>query len=281
MIGAPFLVLGLLLTLTAVVGGRVEGRGRGAVATIVSSPLHPATWAATAAILVGFWVELFAFIAIMVLLSGGASLLVVGVGFVLVGVGIELARAVARTERRRARWADPTPLHAHEYRPYGTGVRDLVLAVFLDLSRWRDVIYVLIAFPLAILDGFEARDVAFSVRFRPVSGSVDQAAGLVVRLRDPRNYYIVRANALEDNVRLYRVVDGRRTQFAGVDVRVPRDRWQALGLRVAGGRFEVSLDGRTLFSATDRTFAESGRVGLWTKADSVTHFDAFEVAALR
>lgn len=152
MIGAPFLVLGLLLTLTAVVGGRVEGRGRGAVATIVSSPLHPATWAATAAILVGFWVELFAFIAIMVLLSGGASLLVVGVGFVLVGVGIELARAVARTERRRARWADPTPLHAHEYRPYGTGVRDLVLAVFLDLSRWRDVIYVLIAFPLAILE---------------------------------------------------------------------------------------------------------------------------------
>lgn len=136
-------------------------------------------------------------------------------------------------------------------------------------------------FPLAILDGFEARDVAFSVRFRPVSGSVDQAAGLVVRLRDPRNYYIVRANALEDNVRLYRVVDGRRTQFAGVDVRVPRDRWQALGLRVAGGRFEVSLDGRTLFSATDRTFAESGRVGLWTKADSVTHFDAFEVEALR
>ena len=136
-------------------------------------------------------------------------------------------------------------------------------------------------FPLAILDGFEGRDVAVSVRFRPVSGTVDQAAGLVVRLRDPRNYYIARANALEDNVRLYRVVDGRRTQFAGVDVRVPRDRWQTLGLRVEGARFEVSLDGRTLFSATDRTFAEAGRVGLWTKADSVTHFDALGVEALR
>ncbi len=65
-------------------------------------------------------------------------------------------------------------------------------------------------FPLAVLDGFEARDVAVSVRFKPVSGTVDQAAGLVARLRDPRNYYIVRANALENNVRLYRVVDGRR-----------------------------------------------------------------------
>ena len=135
-------------------------------------------------------------------------------------------------------------------------------------------------FPLAILDGFEARDVAVSVRFKPISGTVDQAAGLRVRLRDPRNYYIARANALENNVRLYRVVDGRRTQFAGVDVPVPRDRWQTLGLRAEGERFEVSLDARPLFSATDRTFIEEGRVGLWTKADSLTHFDGFEVARL-
>ena len=136
-------------------------------------------------------------------------------------------------------------------------------------------------FPLAILDGFEARDVAISVRFKPVSGTVDQAAGLMVRLRDPRNYYIARANALENNVRLYRVVDGRRAQFAGVDVPVPRDRWQTLGLRVESDRLEVALDGRSLFSTTDRTFREAGRVGLWTKADSLTHFDALEVTPLR
>jgi hypothetical protein len=136
-------------------------------------------------------------------------------------------------------------------------------------------------FPLAILEGMEARDVALSVRFRPVSGTVDQAAGLVARLRDQRNYYIARANALEDNVRLYRVVDGRRVQFAGADVRVPRDRWQALSLRVEGDRLAVALDGRVLFTATDRTFAEAGRIGLWTKADSLTHFDALEVEALR
>ncbi|HYZ30692.1 MAG TPA: hypothetical protein VE684_00255, partial [Crenalkalicoccus sp.] len=125
-------------------------------------------------------------------------------------------------------------------------------------------------FPLAVLDGITARDVALSVRFRPVDGRVDQAAGLVLRWRDARNYYVARANALEDNVRLYRVVDGRRIQFAGADARVPRDRWQALGLRVEGERFEVSLEERVLFSATDRTFTEPGRVGLWTKADSLT-----------
>jgi hypothetical protein len=134
-------------------------------------------------------------------------------------------------------------------------------------------------FPLAVLEGVAARDVALSVRFRPVDGRVDQAAGLVLRWRDARNYYIARANALEDNVRLYRVVDGRRIQFAGADVRVPRDRWQSLGLRVEGERFEVLLEERVLFSATDRTFTEAGRVGLWTKADSVTHFDALEVRA--
>ena len=136
-------------------------------------------------------------------------------------------------------------------------------------------------FPLAIPDGVEARDVAVSVRFRAVSGAVDQAAGLMVRLRDPRNYYIARANALEDNVRLYRVVDGRRVQFAGADLRVPRDRWQTLSLRIEGDRLAVALDGRELFTAMDRTFARAGRVGLWTKADSLTHFDGLEVEALR
>ncbi len=136
-------------------------------------------------------------------------------------------------------------------------------------------------FPLAILESLKARDVAVSVRFRPVSGTVDQAAGLVARLRNPRNYYIARANALEDNVRLYRVVDGRRIQFAGADVRVPRDRWQTLSLRVEGDRFAVALDRRELFTANDRTFADAGRVGLWTKADSLTHFDGLEVEALR
>jgi hypothetical protein len=136
-------------------------------------------------------------------------------------------------------------------------------------------------FPVAVLNGVTATDVAVRVGFRPVDGQVDQAAGLIVRYRDAQNYYVARANALEDNVRLYRVVDGRRSQFAGTDTRVPRGRWQVLGLKAVGERFEVSLDGRVLFSATDRTFAGAGGVGVWTKADSLTHFDGFEVEVLR
>jgi Beta xylosidase C-terminal Concanavalin A-like domain len=128
-------------------------------------------------------------------------------------------------------------------------------------------------FPLAVLEGFKAKDVEVSVRFKPVAGKVDQAAGLMVRLQDSNNYYIARANALENNVRLYRVVDGRRQQFAGVDVPVPSGRWQTLTLRVEGERFAVALDERELFQATDGTFSVAGRVGLWTKADSLTHFD--------
>jgi hypothetical protein len=136
-------------------------------------------------------------------------------------------------------------------------------------------------FPLAVLDGFEAKDVEVSVRFKPVAGAVDQAAGLLVRLRDADNYYIARANALENNVRLYRVVDGRRQQFAGVDVPVPNGHWQTLMLRVDGDRFAVALDGKELFQAIDRTFSNAGRVGLWTKADSLTHFDDLAIRRIQ
>lgn len=135
-------------------------------------------------------------------------------------------------------------------------------------------------FPIALLRDVTARNVDVTVRFRPVSGKVDQAAGLIVRARDENNYYVARANALENNVRLYRVVKGSRQRFAGVDVPVARGQWQQLGLRVEGDRFTVSLNGRTLFKATDRTFAEVGRVGVWTKADSVTYFDELVVTRL-
>jgi hypothetical protein len=95
----------------------------------------------------------------------------------------------------------------------------------------------------------------------------------MVRLQDPENYYIARANALEDNVRLYKVVDGKRRQLAGVAVEVQRSEWQELGLKVEGNQFVISLDGDELFMANDEIFSEEGRVGLWTKADSLTHFD--------
>lgn len=132
-------------------------------------------------------------------------------------------------------------------------------------------------FALAILDAPAPANLDVSVRFKPVAGEVDRAAGLAVRLRDRDNYYVVRANALEDNVRLYKMVGGQRLQFAGTNAKVPSGVWQELRLKVEGNRFEVFLDGKTLYTASDATFAAAGRVALWTKADSVTYFDDLRI----
>ena len=129
-------------------------------------------------------------------------------------------------------------------------------------------------FPLSVFDGWSAKDVSVSVRFRPVSGTVDRAAGLVARYRDKDNYYLVRANALEDNIRLYRVVAGKRIQFAGLDHKLIKEgEWHALRMDVQGKHFRVWFDGAFLYEADDDTFGDAGKVGLWTKADSVTYFD--------
>jgi hypothetical protein len=132
-------------------------------------------------------------------------------------------------------------------------------------------------FPLAIFDQPVAADLDVAVRFKAVSGEVDRAAGLVVRLSDANNYYVVRANAAEDNVRLYKVVGGQRRQFAGANVKVPSGVWQELRLVARGSRFEVFLNGKSLYSATDTTFTAAGKVALWTKADSVTYFDDLRI----
>src|SRR5215472_4081922 len=135
-------------------------------------------------------------------------------------------------------------------------------------------------FPLAIYKQFSGRDVEVSVRFKPVAGTVDQAGGVVVRLQTPDDYYVVRANALEDNVRFYRVVKGRREQLAGSNIKVASDVWHSLALKAEGDRFSISYDGKALFTAVDNTFAGPGKVALWTKADSVTHFDTIAITPL-
>jgi Beta xylosidase C-terminal Concanavalin A-like domain len=132
-------------------------------------------------------------------------------------------------------------------------------------------------FPLCVYDGFTATDVTVSVSFKPVSGTVDQAAGLVARYRDKDNYYVVRANALENNVRLYKVERGNRKQLAGANVKVPSGEWQILALEVKGTHFRVLFNDALLFAAEDATFNKAGKVGLWTKADSVTYFDDLRV----
>jgi len=134
-------------------------------------------------------------------------------------------------------------------------------------------------FPLAIADEGSFKDLALSVKFKAVSGEVDRAAGLVFRLKDANNYYIVRANALEDNYRLYRVVNGRRVQFAGANFKVASDEWHELRVECVGNHMTCYYNNEKKIDAIDDTFKDAGKVGLWTKADSVTYFDDLTVTA--
>ena len=140
-------------------------------------------------------------------------------------------------------------------------------------------------FPVAVLSGLSAADVDLSVRFNPVSGRVDQAAGLVWRYQDQDNYYIVRANALEDNVVLYKVQGGKRTDLPlkgegrtyGKKADVAAGQWSTLRVVANGAMFEVYFNGSKLYDVEDKTFANGGKVGVWTKADSITQFDDLTV----
>ena len=141
-------------------------------------------------------------------------------------------------------------------------------------------------FPLAVWDRVKILDGSVSVAFKTVDGAVDQAAGIVWRYQDVNNYYIVRANALENNVVLYKVENGVRLSIApkglpsrsyGVKHYIPPGRWNTLKIDFHGNKFIVFFNGERLFEAEDQTFEKSGKTGLWTKADSVTYFDEFTV----
>ncbi len=134
-------------------------------------------------------------------------------------------------------------------------------------------------FPLAIADEGSFQNLEVSVKFKAVSGEVDRAAGLAFRLKDANNYYVVRANALEDNYRLYHVLDGRRVQIAGANFKVAPSEWHELRVECVGNKITCYYDGEKKIESTDDTFKEAGKVGLWTKADSVTYFDDLRVKA--
>ncbi len=135
-------------------------------------------------------------------------------------------------------------------------------------------------FPLAIADDTNYKDLALSVKFKTISGKVDQGAGLVFRLKGKDNYYITRANALEDNFRLYHVIKGRRVQFAGTNFKVTSNAWHEIKVEARGNEFRCFYDGQLKFTAKDDTFKDAGKIGLWTKADSVIHFDDLTVEEL-
>jgi hypothetical protein len=136
-------------------------------------------------------------------------------------------------------------------------------------------------YPLILKDDTNIADGFVEMKFKAVAGSQDRAAGIVWRAKDAKNYYVTRANALEDNVVLYKTVDGVRSPLEivgrkggyGIDVKVPANTWHSLRVDFKASRFSVSFNGKKLFEVEDSMFAGAGKVGLWTKADSVTLFD--------
>lgn len=131
-------------------------------------------------------------------------------------------------------------------------------------------------FPAIVLGEAIYADMTATVRFKPISGQTDQAAGIIFHVQDSDNYYILRANALENNVNFYRYAGGQRSEIQGSSATVPSGQWQMLTVEARGPSLIGYLNDQLVVEAADSTF-ESGRVGLWTKADSQTCFDDFRV----
>lgn len=134
-------------------------------------------------------------------------------------------------------------------------------------------------FPWCVKQGTAVANGIVEVKFKPLSGRKDQAAGVVWRWKDGDNYYVARANALENNVSLYYTERGRRQTIKYVDAPVPANSWHTLSVEFAATQIRVSLDGKTYIELNDSHISGAGAVGVWTKADSVTAFDDFTFQA--
>lgn len=140
-------------------------------------------------------------------------------------------------------------------------------------------------FNVVVSDTITAKDMVLAARLKGITGNHDQGGGFVWRFTDKNNYYVVRANPLENNVVLYKVENGKRTDLPlvdkgrtyGIDVPPMGNTWHMLKLIVKGDLFTVYLDDKELFKVQDNTFPNAGKVGFWTKADAVTYFDDFEI----
>ncbi len=130
-------------------------------------------------------------------------------------------------------------------------------------------------YPVCIKDDTNLKDGFVEVKFKPISGKEDQAGGVIWRAKDSNNYYIARANALENNVTIYDTVSGRRTERKRTNTKVATNQWHTLRVDFQGNHFTVTFDGKKVIEWDDQTFKDAGKVGVWTKADSVTLFDDF------
>jgi hypothetical protein len=127
-------------------------------------------------------------------------------------------------------------------------------------------------FPIAYT-GPELKDLGLAVKCKPIAGKGDQGCGIIWRLKDTDNYYITRANALEDNVHLYHVVKGKRVRFEAWNGKVQSGVWHDLAVDMVGDHIQVFYDGKKIIDAHDSTFSDAGKFGVWTKADSIIQFD--------
>ncbi len=134
-------------------------------------------------------------------------------------------------------------------------------------------------YPVCIKNDTSLKDGFVEVKFKPISGKEDQAGGVIWRAKDADNYYIARANALEDNVTIYHTIKGKRVSFKNVNTKVAPGAWHRLRVEFSGNKFTVIFDGKTVIEATDDSFKDAGKVGVWTKADSVVLFDDFGFGA--
>ncbi len=133
-------------------------------------------------------------------------------------------------------------------------------------------------FPLCINEQAVLRDMDATLRFKPVSGVRERVAGFIFRAQSANDYYVVRASALDNSVRLYRMEKGKRRGIGGKEVPVESGKWHSLRVVAVADRFEVMLNGTLLFSATDRTLPQAGPMGVWSQADSVTYYGSLLVS---
>jgi 3-keto-disaccharide hydrolase len=133
-------------------------------------------------------------------------------------------------------------------------------------------------YPVCIKDDTNIKDGVVEVKFKPLAGKEDQAGGVLWRAKDVNNYYVARANALEDNVTIYHIINGRRTEKKRTSMKVASNQWHTFRVEFQGSHFTVTLDGKKALDWDDETFKNAGKVGVWTKADSVTLFDDFVYA---
>ena len=135
-------------------------------------------------------------------------------------------------------------------------------------------------FPWCVMPKAAVENGFVEVRFKALSGRQDQAGGVVWRWKDGDNYYVARANALENNISLYYTEKGRRITIQYVDAPVAKNTWHTLRVEFSGRRIKVALNGKAYIDLEDSHIAGAGAVGLWTKADSVTAFDDFSYGSL-